>query len=194
MLRRAGCVRDDLEINPAAPPASMADRAAGGERDFCTSPQILQKSWGGAPRLLKQKFCRYKNRKSPGSREPIPSVDHRRTSVERTARRARGLQAVFPRGPHCPGRRRGGPGRPRSPRRPRGAAHGEPIVRLSPFQHAACTVKNLHLASDWPIRNQASYSGMGFRTTRPAASSSKTVLASARRRLGGVLARRRSRR
>ena len=38
------CARDDLEINPAAPPASMADRAAGGEREFCTSPQILQKS------------------------------------------------------------------------------------------------------------------------------------------------------
>ena len=130
---RAGCVRDDPEINPAAPPASMADGAATGEREFCNSPKILQKSWGGAPRLLKQKISRYKTRKSPGSREPIPSVDHRRTSVERTARRARGLQAVFPRGPHCPGRRRGGPGRPRSPHRPRGAAHGEPIRRLSPF-------------------------------------------------------------
>jgi hypothetical protein len=127
---RAGCVRDDPEINPAAPPASMADGAATGERDFCTSPRILQKSWGGAPRLLKQKLCRYKNRKSPGSREPILSVLRPPKNVSRTHRAPRARPpGRLPTRPTLP---RPAAWRPRASQEPAPPAGGGPWRAYTP--------------------------------------------------------------
>ena len=90
------------------------------------------------------------------SRAPVsaPEVPKSLSSAHRA--RPRRPPARPPRGPRYPGRRRGTPGRPASPRRPGDAAYREPMSRRSPFQHAACVVKNLRLTTQaawWCCRN-----------------------------------------